>query len=59
MQGAIILEVVLYFSFGMVQLVQGFSPGYGNRTVEVAYILLSLIAKFALGALLFSTTIFV
>jgi hypothetical protein len=56
-QAIIILELVLYMLFGVVQLIQGFFPN-GNRKIEASYILLSLFAKFFLGVMLFANVMF-
>ncbi len=57
LQAIIILELVLYMLFGVVQLIQGFFPN-GNRKIEASYILLSLFAKFFLGVMLFANVMF-
>jgi hypothetical protein len=57
-QGIIICEVILFMLFGVVQLLQGIWPN-GHRRIEASYILLSLIAKFLLGTILFANVMFV
>jgi hypothetical protein len=56
-QAIIVLELILYMLFGLVQLFQGFFPS-GNRKIEAAYIILSLVAKFLLGVMLFANVMF-
>ena len=50
-QAIVVLQVMLYMVFGVVQLVQYKYP-HKRRTVEVTYIFLSLSAKILLGAIL-------
>jgi hypothetical protein len=52
-----VLELILYMLFGLVQAFQGFFPS-GNRKIEAAYIILSLVAKFLLGVMLFANVMF-
>jgi hypothetical protein len=52
-----VLELILYMLFGLVQLFQGFFPS-GNRKIEASYIILSLVAKFLLGVMLFANVMF-
>lgn len=50
-QAVIWIQMLLYASFGLVQLVQYWFP-HKRRFAEVIYIMLSLTAKFLLGAIL-------
>lgn len=59
-QVIVIMELMLYTSFGMVQLLMPFDWCLRgrNRISEIVYIVLSLVAKGLLGILLFSSVLF-
>lgn len=63
-QGIVVIEGFLYALFGVVQLLLPFSHFCclglkgSNRTVELAYIYLSMFAKFLLGSMLFANVLF-
>lgn len=55
----IVVEVVLYASFGLVQAIQLFKPRWlTNNSIELTYIFLSIVAKGFVGIFLFANVLF-
>ena len=54
----VLTELVLFFSFGGIQLYQQLSPPSKYIRGEVAYMVMSFVAKGSLGAILFTNALF-
>jgi hypothetical protein len=54
----VMTELVLFFSFGLIQLYQLFKPPSSYIYGEIAYMAMSFIAKGSLGAILFTNVLF-
>lgn len=59
LQQVVVGEIVLFGSFGLVQLLENFYLKGRSRQSELIYIALSLLAKGALGGTLFANVLFV